>query len=234
MQTSSRRIRNGFTLIELLVVIAIFAVLIGLLIPAVQKVREAARRTECQNNLKQIGLAWHNYENTLRKLPGVRWPQNILPYIEMSNYRPDLWTPVTVYVCPSRRSPDGRTLDFTGGRQTNSVLSASRWKEVKDGLSNTMLVGELWCFADGKQPPRPNVPLLGYAQDPGGLPVNDTAYPDGQLPVAVGLNPGFGSRHSGGINLVLCDGSVRSFAFARTGLGVLIGRNDGSVVELPD
>ena len=119
--------RRAFTLVELLMVIAVTGILIALLLPAIQAARESARRTQCANNLRQIGLAVHNFHNNTNKVPPGRWVDDwptwlalILPYIEGNNEN-ELWDTarpyydpinkrareeiVPIFVCPSRRAP---------------------------------------------------------------------------------------------------------------------------------
>lgn len=133
---------KGFTLVELLVVIAIIGVLVGMLMPAVQMVREAARRTSCTNNLRQLGLAIHMYHDTAKQLPPSRprdnfltWPVILLPHLEQQNfydqfeidlpyYQQDIATVqrgFSGYNCPTRRAATVLSNSETTGSHRGAV-----------------------------------------------------------------------------------------------------------------
>ncbi|MDZ4820314.1 MAG: DUF1559 domain-containing protein [Planctomycetota bacterium] len=137
---NTHRNLHGFTLVELLVVIAIIGILVALLLPAIQAAREAARRTQCVNNLKQVGLALHNYHDSKQSLPPARyrdkyatWFALILPYAEGQNEYA-LWNfgkeyydtvnktarmqSVAMFLCPSRRQVGG---EGTISQQVNKL-----------------------------------------------------------------------------------------------------------------
>ena len=290
---SGRRRRIGFTLIELLVVIAIIAILVALLLPAVQQAREAARRIQCKNDLKQMGLAFHNYYDAHRALPpgyvargvtpgdpasdetgpGFAWGTLLLPYLEqgplsnqlnMEGDATDLEnlnvarTFIPTFHCPSDTAPQTFTVSdglvdyelgssnyvgiFGYGSLTNAPglpnppgllfrNSASRFRDITDGVSNTMLLGERASehdFTSGTAAVDANstwYAALPNVMRPSGMMMMG---PEGSASLVLGhvgqtmMNgmemhhtpnntnhiANFSSRHEGGIQFVMADGSV--------------------------
>lgn len=306
MKMNREKSKRGFTLVELLVVVAIIGLLIGLLLPAVQMVRESARRTKCLNNLKQISLAVQTFHDSRRKIPPARgadryltWPVMLMPQLEQANLYDqfNLRLPyseqpqsaieqnVDVFICPSRRpgghlsvsekdnAPVGAVGDYGGNAgsgdtydppsntwagfesETNGVFSSGlardnkiedgklisggvgrfRFRDVTDGLSHTIFVGEkaVSSFAMG-EPGGWGDNSIYNGDEPfsfmrmGGGPLeissSDNSYP--------GLIPLWGSAHATLCNFAFGDGSVRNLRIEidRETLRRLSSRNDGNII----
>lgn len=151
-----RESRSAFTLVELLVVIAIIGILVGLLLPAVQAAREAARRIQCANNLHQMGIALHNYHDTMRAFPigivsahGTFWQAGLLPHLEQANLFQTLdfegrWnvrfpsnaracqTYLPVFRCPSSNSPTRSNDQGVPNRVPSNYLAVGSGTDTRE------------------------------------------------------------------------------------------------------
>lgn len=283
VQNSNRR--RGFTLVELLVVIAIIGILIALLLPAVQYVRVAARQTQCQNNLRQIGVAVSVYHDTYRALPAAsRWRTKyysaftaILPFVEQDplykTYDPRLSAfhrhnlnaikdRVPTYLCPqmtlgrvvpnySRREVAGPSSyavnvgsnnAWRGPRNGPFVYDTDgrrRFADIQDGLSTTILVGELDYGLK-------NYYWRGTREWRGGVTQWGVGYPGYSIATTVGVYNAdrlitgynefqtFRSDHPHGANFLFGDGSVKFLSdhINADVLDAMATRNGGETIDL--
>ena len=172
--------RHGFTLIELLVVIAIIAILIALLLPAVQQAREAARRTQCKNNLKQAGLAIHNYHDTFSKFP-------ICSQGDQPAYRTSFWCGLLPYL---DQAPLYTKLDFEGasyGLHTGWIGSNTQNRNAVKGVA----IPSLFC-------PSSPIPQFVY-ESAAGPSYTASAGSVNHSSALAGVGAGAGIRSSGGV-----------------------------------
>jgi prepilin-type N-terminal cleavage/methylation domain-containing protein len=240
------RARNGFTLIELLVVIAIIAILIGLLLPAVQKVREAAARMSCSNNLKQISLACHNYESAVGSLPpgGVGAPRGagfsfsaphnsvhtfLLPYIEQNNVYNQLST---------QTNPQGQTQGLIAVENNPQTFSTTGWwtNTINFRLAQTR-IKTYECPSDpSRDNPSRGVFIATYAQNltftggfmpnPGGAVLAKTNYLGSAGCIGPASNSTFYDRYNGALFnrsqeklATMIDGTSNTVLFGETLMG---------------